>query len=153
MGRVCPRCGRAVRAGERHACHLAPKGGRRDTDKEAARREGEAWRKRYDGEFRRIRSLLVAECEGRCEVCGSVVYRRTTRGWRKVARDFGGVHHLVPLSKGGRNSKGNAALLCARCHGAAHSAAYEAETAPLGYNPAKASRLAVLRGLVASQAH
>lgn len=123
MGRVCPRCGRPVPRGERHLCPLAAAPSR-DRARERERRGREEWRRSYSSrEYRRAREAALARSRGLCEACGSVVYVRTSRGWRRAARDFGATHHVRPLSQGGSNDPSNVVVLCARCHGIAHTAA------------------------------
>lgn len=141
MGRVCPRCGRAVPEGTRHACPLATAPAR-DRARERERRRRETWRSSYSSrEYREARDAAIERSHGACEACGSVVYVRTSRGWRKIARDFGATHHVRPLSRGGSNDASNVVVLCARCHGIAHSAACEGEWDAAGLLDAIRGRL------------
>lgn len=121
MGRVCPRCGRAIPRGSVHRCPMAP-GPSRNKARERERRDRETWRGGYSTrEYQSARKRALERSDGRCEVCGTPVFDRTGRGWRRVSRDYGGTHHVIPLSGGGSNSEGNVVVLCARCHGLAHS--------------------------------
>lgn len=123
MGRVCPRCGRAIPRGASHVCPLATVPSR-DRARERERRDRETWRDGYSSrEYRAARDAALARSRGLCEACGAVTFVRTSRGWRKVASDYGATHHVVPLSGGGANDPSNVVVLCARCHGLAHSAA------------------------------
>ena len=111
-------------------CPLAPAPSR-DRARERERRSREGWREGYGPEYRKARNAALERSQGLCEATGEPVFRRTSRGWRKIARDFGGTHHVVPLSRGGTNDPSNIVVLCARAHGAAHSAACEgASSAP-----------------------
>lgn len=123
MGKVCPRCGKAIPRGALHNCHLAT-APVRNKQRERERRSKELWREGYDKEYRQVRNGLLTASGGLCEACGEQVFVPTHRGWRKARRDFGGTHHLVPLSQGGANSTDNLTCLCARCHGIAHSHAF-----------------------------
>lgn len=121
MGRVCPRCGRAIPRGALHRCPMASAPSR-DRARERERRDREAWRGGYSSrDYAEARTRALERSHGRCEACGAPVFERSGRGWRKVARDFGGTHHVVPLSRGGANDPSNVVVLCARCHGLAHS--------------------------------
>ena len=121
MGRVCPACGRAIPRGALHRCPMAARPGR-DRERETARRDREGWREGYGGRaYRDARDAALERSRGMCEACGATVFERSERGWRKVARDYGATHHVVPLSRGGANEASNVVVLCARCHGLAHS--------------------------------
>lgn len=124
MGRVCPRCGRAIPRDARHVCPLATPPSR-DRARERERRSKESWRQGYGPDYQKARNAALTRSHGLCEATGEVVFRRTSRGWRKVSRDFGGTHHVVPLSRGGANDPANVVVLCARAHGVAHSAECE----------------------------
>ena len=76
-----------------------------------------------------------------------IVFVPTARGWRKLARDFGATHHLVPLSEGGGNSRENIAVLCARCHGVAHSRAFARAREALGDDVPKGALISLIRRL------
>lgn len=123
MGKICPRCGKAIPRGALHQCHLAS-APVRNRQRERERRSQETWRDGYGPEYQRIRTSVLAASSGCCEACGAQVFVATRRGWKKAVRDFGGTHHLVPLSQGGANTTDNLACLCARCHGIAHSKAF-----------------------------
>lgn len=133
MARVCQGCGSIVRApGPCPRCgHGArpPRRDGRDRGREAARRGREGWRDGYRAGWERARTAAIERAHGRCEVTGERVFRRTTRGWRRVARDFGAVHHIVPLSKGGTDDAANLAVLSRAAHGAAHGRAMAEEVA------------------------
>ena len=104
-GRVCPRCA-ALRGHSRTA---------RTPSQEAARRDENPWRPAYSSAaYRRARQLAIARTGGRCAVCGLPVAELRGGTWR-VGR-YGGVHHVVPLSRGGSNDESNLVLLCARHH-------------------------------------
>lgn len=104
-------------------CPLSPVPAR-DRARERERRDRETWRRGYSRrEYERARSEALERSHGLCEACGAVVFSRTSRGWSRVARDFGATHHVVPLSRGGPNEASNVVVLCARCHGLAHSRA------------------------------
>lgn len=120
MGKVCPRCGKAIPRGCLHHCRLAPEPVR-NKRRERERRSHERWRSEYDQEYKAVRTGVIVACNGLCEACGEPVFVPTQRGWKKAASNFGATHHLVPLSQGGANSADNIACLCARCHGIAHS--------------------------------
>ncbi|WNF07467.1 HNH endonuclease [Brevibacillus borstelensis] len=57
-------------------------------------------------EFERLRSQFIAELPDKCQNCGRA--------------DDLHVHHIVPLSMGGRNVLSNLATLCGVCHGKVH---------------------------------
>lgn len=123
MGKVCPRCGKAIPRGALHHCPLASKP-TRNAAREREKRSRETWRDSYNREYRDARKTVIRASNGLCEACGAPVFTCTRRGWKKVARDFGGTHHLVPLSRGGTNDPENVAVLCARCHAIAHTRAF-----------------------------
>jgi 5-methylcytosine-specific restriction endonuclease McrA len=56
----------------------------------------------------KIKAGLVAVRGGRCEACGL-----TVTGLLHL-------HHVVPVSRGGKNHRWNLALLCPNCHARAH---------------------------------
>lgn len=127
MGRICARCGALIREGERHVCPMRaarkqkPGKHTRTKEEEAARAKSEPFREGYGAGWRSARKACIARTGGACAVCGRAVYVSDNRGgWRKVRRDFGGVHHLRPLSAGGTNDQSNLVVLCAECHGRAH---------------------------------
>lgn len=149
MGKLCPWCGKAVPRGTVHACPKRPKRGRdsRDARRADLRRSGETWRKEYGEAYKRARDGVLAASGGKCEACGVIVFVPTARGWRKLARDFGATHHLVPLSEGGGNSRENIAVLCARCHGVAHSRAFARAREALGDDVPKGALISLIRRL------
>ena len=61
----------------------------------------------------------------RCQICGDVVLRRGWKmdldrmaSWKYLSAD---VHHVLPLSKGGPDSRDNMLCLCPSCHRKFHS--------------------------------
>lgn len=128
MGRICPQCHKAIRKGGEHQCskqvpNLSSPRKReaRTKAEEKARAMAEPWRKQYaSADYSKARKRILDLSRGRCQACGAVVFSKTNRGWRKLGNNFGGVHHRVPLSKGGTNDLSNLVVLCARCHGRAH---------------------------------
>lgn len=122
MGRVCPACGRAIPRGTLHRCPNASAPSR-DGARERERRGRESWRASYTSRaYESARKAALERSHGLCEACGTPVFGRRGRdGWRRLSRDFGATHHVVPLSRGGSNEASNVVVLCARCHGLAHS--------------------------------
>lgn len=146
MGRLCPWCGRAIPRGTVHQCPRRPKRrDSRDVRRDDLRRSKETWRQGYGKDFKRARDGQIRASEGKCEACGRTVFVHGDRGWRKLAPDFGAVHHLVPLSRGGTNARSNLAVLCARCHGAAHSKAFADAAEAFGADVPKGALLSLVR--------
>lgn len=67
-------------------------------------------RKRYNGQWRKIRAKYVRE-HPYCELCFKV--------GRMIAVEK--VHHQLPLSKGGIHDKDNLISLCQSCHARIHA--------------------------------
>lgn len=126
MGKICPWCGKQIPRGVSHVCAKKPQSpNRRDRERERVRRSQEIWRQKYsDKRYKESRRLVISRSYGLCEACGSIVFVSTNRGWKRILKSsFSGTHHVVPLSKGGTNDPSNIIVLCARCHGIAHSVA------------------------------
>lgn len=149
MGKVCSWCGKAIPRGTVHSCPRRPKREKdsRDARRADLRRSNETWRKEYGEAYKRVRDAQIRAAGGKCEACGQVVFVSTVRGWKKLNRDFGATHHLVPLSAGGTNAPENIAVLCARCHGIAHSRAFADARKRLGDDVAKGALLSLIRRL------
>ncbi len=61
----------------------------------------------------------------RCQICGDVILKRgwakglsRIESWRYLSSD---IHHILPLSKGGPDSRDNMICLCPTCHRKFHS--------------------------------
>lgn len=149
MGKVCSWCGKAIPRGTVHSCPKRPKRDHdsRDARRADLRRRSETWRDLYGSDYKRARERQIRASEGKCEACGRTVFVHAARGWRKAGRDFGATHHLVPLSEGGTNAPENIAVLCARCHGIAHSMAFARARERLGDDVPKGALLALIRRL------
>lgn len=63
-------------------------------------------RKTYSPEFRELSRQVKTERGNACEKCGS------TNGLE--------VHHIIPISKGGKDERKNLILLCSNCHDRRH---------------------------------
>lgn len=63
--------------------------------------------------------LAFERAAGRCEACGMPAgsIAPGPRGWRVAVAH---VHHVLPISRGGRHGLANLRLLCVKCHSAEH---------------------------------
>ncbi len=113
----CEHCMKVHRAGEECPKRKAARKARRDTRKQCDR---DASRRAYgDPEYQRNRQLVWEMQRGRCNRCRKLVAEKRKGRWRAFA---GGVHHKVPLSKGGTNRLSNLEGLCIPCHNHADAA-------------------------------
>lgn len=73
----------------------------------------------YPPDWERRRMLAFERASGRCESCGLPAGRIAPGedGWRVRSAH---VHHVRPISRGGRHGLANLRLLCAKCHSAEH---------------------------------
>jgi 5-methylcytosine-specific restriction endonuclease McrA len=73
----------------------------------------------YPPDWQLRRMLVFERAHGCCEQCGWSVgnLRQLDDGWRMVGAH---VHHLKPISRGGRHGLANLRLLCAVCHARQH---------------------------------
>jgi HNH endonuclease len=74
---------------------------------------------RYPPDWELRRMLVFERAHGRCDECRWPVgaLRQMDDGWRMVGAH---VHHVTPISRGGRHGLSNLRLLCARCHARQH---------------------------------
>lgn len=99
----CPRCGKA--RPERGAGH-APSRSKRTKAQESKRQDENPWRSHYrSAEYRRARQVALTRTNGCCAVSG--VRIADVVGGKWVMRGNGGIHHVVPLSRGGTDSPDN----------------------------------------------
>lgn len=108
--KVCPRCGKPYRTpGHCPRCEKArpaPSRSKRTKAQEGKRREKNPWRTRYQSaEYRRARQVALTRFNGCCAVSG--VRIADVVGGKWVMRGNGGIHHVVPLSRGGTDSPDN----------------------------------------------
>lgn len=114
--KVCPRCGKPYRTpGQCHRCEKAraaqkarpaPSRSKRTKAQEGKRREKNPWRTHYQSaEYRRARQVALTRTNGCCAVSG--VRIADVVGGKWVMRGNGGIHHVVPLSRGGTDSPDN----------------------------------------------
>ncbi len=98
--RVCGRRGPYGYCEEHYQEMLAE----REAKSQARREDRQQWRKGYsDPNYHRERSAALARARRACERCG--------RSDLKLEID-----HIVPLSRGGENVRGNLQVLCRMCH-------------------------------------
>lgn len=99
----CPRCEKA-RAAQR--ARPATSRSKRTKAQEGKRREKNPWRTHYQSaEYRRARQVALTRTNGCCAVSG--VRIADVVGGKWVMRGNGGIHHVVPLSRGGTDSPDN----------------------------------------------
>lgn len=108
--KVCPRCGKPYRVpGFCPRCgkaRPAPSRSKRTKAQEGKRREKNPWRSHYrSAEYRRARQVALTRTNGCCAVSG--VRIADVVGGKWVMRGNGGIHHVVPLSRGGTDSPDN----------------------------------------------
>lgn len=108
--KVCPRCGKPYRTpGQCPRCEKArpaPSRSKRTKAQEDKRREKNPWRTHYQSaEYRRARQVALTRTNGCCAVSG--VRIADVVGGKWVMRGNGGIHHVVPLSRGGTDSPDN----------------------------------------------
>lgn len=108
--KVCGRCGKPYRTpGHCPRCEKAsPASSRskRTKAQEGKRRERNPWRSHYQSaEYRRARQVALTRTNGCCAVSG--VRIADVVGGKWVMRGNGGIHHVVPLSRGGTDSPDN----------------------------------------------
>ena len=120
--KVCPRCGKPYRtpgqcprcekaraerkARAAQAGQAAPSRSKRTKAQEGKRREKNPWRSHYQSaEYRRARQIALTRTNGCCAVSG--VRIADVVGGKWVMRGNGGIHHVVPLSRGGTDSPDN----------------------------------------------
>ncbi len=114
--KVCPRCGKPYRTpGHCPKCEKAraaqnvkamPSKSKRTKAQECKRREKNPWRTHYQSaEYRRARQVALTRTNGCCAVSG--VRIADVVGGKWVMRGNGGIHHVVPLSRGGTDSPDN----------------------------------------------
>lgn len=108
--KVCPRCGKPYRTpGQCPRCEKtrpAPSRSKRTKAQEGKRREKNPWRSHYQSaEYRRARQVALTRTDGCCAVSG--VRIADVVGGKWVMRGNGGIHHVVPLSRGGTDSPDN----------------------------------------------
>lgn len=108
--KVCPRCGKPYRTpGHCPRCEKtrpAPSRSKRTKAQEGKRREKNPWRSHYQSaEYRRARQVALTRTNGCCAVSG--VRIADVVGGKWVMRGNGGIHHVVPLSRGGTDSPDN----------------------------------------------
>ena len=108
--KVCPRCGKPYRTpGHCPRCgkaRPAPSRSKRTKAQESKRREKNPWRSHYrSAEYRRARQIALTRTNGCCAVSG--VRIADVVGGKWVMRGNGGIHHVVPLSRGGTDSPDN----------------------------------------------
>lgn len=73
----------------------------------------------YPPDWERRRMRVFERAYGRCERCGwpAGAIRLVSDRWRVCGAH---VHHVRPISQGGRHHLANLQLLCAACHADAH---------------------------------
>lgn len=99
----CPRCEKA-RAAQK--ARPATSRSKRTKAQEGKRREKNPWRTHYQSaEYRRARQVALTRTNGCCAVSG--VRIADVVGGKWVMRGNGGIHHVVPLSRGGTDSPDN----------------------------------------------
>lgn len=99
----CPRCENAMAA---QKARPAPSRSKRTKAQEGKRREKNPWRTHYhSAEYRRARQVALTRTNGCCAVSG--VRIADVVGGKWVMRGNGGIHHVVPLSRGGTDSPDN----------------------------------------------
>ena len=108
--KVCPRCGKPYRTpGHCPRCEkarTAPSRSKRTKAQEDKRREKNPWRTHYQSaEYRRARQVALTRTNGCCAVSGVKIADVVGGKW--VMRGNGGIHHVVPLSRGGTDSPDN----------------------------------------------
>lgn len=114
--KVCGRCGKPYRTpGHCTRCEKAraaqkarpaPSRSKRTKAQEGNRREKNPWRTHYkSAEYRRARQVALTRTNGCCAVSG--VRIADVVGGKWVMRGNGGIHHVVPLSRGGTDSPDN----------------------------------------------
>lgn len=108
--KVCPRCGKPYRTpGHCPRCKKARPAtsrSKRTKAQEGKRREKNPWRAHYQSaEYRRARQVALTRTNGCCAVSG--VRIADVVGGKWVMRGNGGIHHVVPLSRGGTDSPDN----------------------------------------------
>ena len=108
--KVCPRCGKPYKTpGHCPRCgkaRPAPSRSKRTKAQEGKRREKNPWRTHYrSAEYRRARQVALTRTNGCCAVSG--VRIADVVGGKWVMRGNGGIHHVVPLSRGGTDSPDN----------------------------------------------
>lgn len=108
--KVCGRCGKPYRTpGHCPRCEKtrpAPSRSKRTKAQEGKRREKNPWRSHYQSaEYRRARQVALTRTNGCCAVSG--VRIADVVGGKWVMRGNGGIHHVVPLSRGGTDSPDN----------------------------------------------
>lgn len=119
--RLCPRCGKPVKKGEKclkcdtRSCKR-PNHGTRTAEQERARNVSEKWRKDYSSSvYQQNRQRVCARQNGCCARCGKPV--ATFRAGKWYTGKYGGIHHVNALSQGGSNTDvNNLVLLCTQCH-------------------------------------
>ena len=117
MRSLCPRCGFALPGGLPcpRCGHGSRKRSRRTPEQERARKQSNPWRSRYSSaEYKRNCQRALDATGGRCAVSGIRI--ADMRDGRWVMRPNGGVHHKVPLSRGGTDDVSNLMPLDVKVH-------------------------------------
>ena len=113
MRRLCPRCGKPYSGSACPRCR--PKGRPRTREQERARKAANPWRSHYGSKkYKDACQAALSRTGGRCAVSG--VQIADLRGGRWVMRPCGGIHHIVPLSKGGTDDPSNLVPLHVSVH-------------------------------------
>lgn len=68
------------------------------------------WQKRYPDDWKSLSQSIKAKHNNRCSKCGCV------GSFDNPIQ----LHHLIPLSRGGRNVQANFVPLCSICHRRSH---------------------------------
>lgn len=102
MRRICPKCGKVVSG----SCPRCRPRSKRTPAQERERKKANPWRTHYRSKaYKDACQIALSRTDGRCAVSG--VRIADYRGGRWVLRRNGGIHHVVPLSRGGTDSPDN----------------------------------------------
>lgn len=107
--KMCPHCGKPYKTpGSCHRCKTqkSPSRSRRTKTQESKRKDSNPWRGHYSSaEYRKARQVALTRTNGCCAVSGVRIADVIDGKW--VMRKNGGIHHIVPLSRGGTDSPDN----------------------------------------------
>lgn len=109
--RICPKCGKVVSG----SCPRCRSRSKRTPAQERERKKTNPWRSHYQSkEYRDARQVALSRTDGRCAVSGVRIADYRNGQW--VLRKNGSVHHIVPLSQGGRDTPDNLLPLSVSVH-------------------------------------